>query len=186
MNLTALLSGALNMAATLHPAVGIAAQLVNTFLPANEQLNEYATGQQVLQAYDGLNADNKARVDQQAAIELANIQASTDKLAAMVSAETATGNTRPFIAQLMAWAVFIAVMLMMLMWGRAVWVKDADSLKQLADSWPLMLAILATPTALLRAYFGLRTEEKKARYAAATGQPIANAVGGLMKLFNKK
>jgi len=40
-----------------------------------------------------------------------------------------------------------------------------------------MLAILATPTALLRAYFGMRTTEKKSRYAAATGQPVH---GGLL------
>lgn len=186
MNLKALLSGALNVAATLHPAVGIAAQLVNSFLPAEQQLSEQATGQQVLSAYEGLSPNSQALVDQRAAVELANIQASTDKLSAMVSAETATGNTRPFIAQMMAWAVFLAVMLMMLMWGKAVWAKDAESLKQLADSWPLMLAILATPTALLRAYFGLRTQEKKARYAAVTGQPIASAVNGLLTLFNKK
>jgi len=186
MNLKALLSGALNVAATMHPAVGIGAQLVNAFLPAREQLSEQATGQEVLSAYDSLSPNSQALVDQRAAVELANIQASTDKLNAMVSAEKATGNTRPFIAQMMAWAVFLAVIFMMLMWGKAVWAKDAESLKQLADSWPLMLAILATPTALLRAYFGLRTQEKKARYAAVTGQPIASAVNGLMTLFNKK
>jgi hypothetical protein len=49
-----------------------------------------------------------------------------------------------------------------------------------------MLVLLATPTALLRAYFGMRTNEKKARYAAAIGQPVPTGiVAGLTGLLRK-
>lgn len=187
MKLESILRGVVTVAGALVPGVAAAAQIVNAFLPPDKQLNtQLSTGQDVIDAYTTLSPSQQAAVDSRADTELANIQASTDKLQAMVAVETATGNTRPFIAHMMAWAVFLAVIFMMLMWGRAVWAKDALSLKQLADSWPLMLAILATPTALLRAYFGMRTQEKKARYAAVMGQPIASAVGDLMKIFNKK
>ena len=102
-----------------------------------------------------------------------------------MSVESSNSNTRPLIAFMMAVVVCIAVLAMMTLWGKAVWNSDAASLQSLANSWELMLVLLATPTALLRAYFGMRTHEKKARYAAATGQPIAGAVAQLMGLFRK-
>lgn len=186
MKLKSLLSGALNVVGAFIPGVAIAAKAVNVFLPDDKKIDlKNSTGQDVINVYDNLTPDQQAQIDQQVEVEMANIQASVDKLQSMVSAETATANTRPYIAKLMAWAVFIAVMFMMIFWGKAVWVKDVESLKQLAESWPLMLSILATPTALLRAYFGMRTKEKQARYAAVTGQPIADAVGGFSRLWQK-
>jgi hypothetical protein len=86
---------------------------------------------------------------------------------------------------MMAWTVVIAVCGMMLIWAIAVVMKDSAMLKELKESWELMLVLLGTPTALLRAYFGMRTKEKHARYAAATGQPIAQAVGGLANIFKR-
>ena len=56
--------------------------------------------------------------------------------------------------------------------------------KALADAWPMLIAILGTPTSLLGAYFGMRTKEKRARYAAAAGQPFG-AVAGVLKLINR-
>jgi len=186
MSLKSILSGALDVVGAFVPGVAIAAKTVNAFLPDDAKLDvDKSTGQQVLTQYESLSPDQQQSIDKQVEVELAEINASVDKLSAMVSAETASGNTRPFIALIMAWAVFIAVILMMVMWGKAVWVNDAESLTQLTESWPLMLTILGTPTALLKAYFGMRTKEKQARYAAATGQPIADAVGGLMQLFKK-
>jgi hypothetical protein len=85
----------------------------------------------------------------------------------------------------MAWAVFFAVSGAVLVLGAAVTSDDSVLVEKLGNTWPLLLAILGTPTALLRAYFGLRTKEKQARYAAATGQPIADVVGGLARLFKK-
>jgi hypothetical protein len=186
MNIKSFLSGALDVVGAFVPGVSAAAKAVNALLPEDKQLDlKTATGKDVLNAYEGLDDNQKAVVEKQFDVEIAEINASVDKLQAMVSAETPTANFRPRIAYMMAWAVLIAVFFMMVIWGKAVWAKDAESLKQLAESWPLMLAILGTPTALLRAYFGMRTKEKHARYAAATGQPIASAVGGLMSILRK-
>lgn len=186
MDIKGFLSGALDAVGMFVPGVAAAAKVVNSLLPEGKQLDlENSTGKQVLEAYADLDAHDREYVEEQFKLEMAEINASVDKLQAMVSAETATANMRPRIAYMMAWAVLIAVIFMMFIWGKAVWSKDAGSLEQLAESWPLMLAILGTPTALLRAYFGMRTKEKQSRYAAATGQPIAQAVGGLANIFKR-
>ncbi|MEE8206915.1 MAG: hypothetical protein V3T82_08190, partial [Nitrospinaceae bacterium] len=94
----------------------------------------------------------------------------------------ATGNTtRPFIACLMAWAVFLTVFAFLTGFIWAVIDGDARILKAMADAWGIMFAVLATPTALLRSYFGQRTSEKKARYAAATGLPFESGIAGFIK-----
>ena len=44
-----------------------------------------------------------------------------------------------------------------------------------------MVAVIGTPTALLRAYFGMRTKEKQSRYSAAAGQDMSSGLAGLVK-----
>ena len=85
----------------------------------------------------------------------------------------------------MAYVVAIAVVAMVTMLMIALWGKDKDSLEQLKDAWPFALAILGRPLALLRAYFGMRTQAKKARYAAATGQQIAGFMGAIAGLLKR-
>ena len=82
--------------------------------------------------------------------------------------------------------VAICVVTMMALWGKAVWSNQPESLQILSGSWELMLVLLGTPTALLRAYFGMRTNEKKARYSAATGQPIATGIAASLSGLLKK
>ncbi len=186
MSISSFLNSALNAVGAVIPGVAAAAKVVNALLPDDKKLDiKTATGKEILNAYEGMDDNQRAVIEKEFDIELAEINASVDKLQAMVSAETPTANMRPNIAYMMAWAVLIAVVFMMVIWGRAVWMKDAESLEQLADSWPLMLAILGTPTALLRAYFGMRTKEKHSRYAAATGQSIEHAIGGIRQVFRK-
>lgn len=178
------LTGLLGVVADTNPVVGGALALVNSFLPDDKKLPDKATGADIQNEYDKLPADIRAKVDERAEVELAHIQASTDKLGYMVSVESKSANTRPFIALMMAWVVAIAVTGIMFIWGITVWQQNALALKTLTESWPLALAVLSIPSALLRAYFGMRTNEKKARYAAATGQPIAgifSTIAGLMK-----
>jgi hypothetical protein len=186
MSIKTFLSGALDVVGAFVPGVAAAAKAVNVLLPEDKQLDlKAATGQDVLSAYNGLDPHDREYAEEQFKLEMAEINASVDKLQAMVSAESPTANTRPKIAYMMAWTVVIAVCGMMLIWAIAVVMKDSAMLKELKDSWELMLVLLGTPTALLRAYFGMRTKEKQSRYAAATGQPIAQAVGGIANIFKR-
>ena len=179
------LTGLLGIAATANPLVGGALSLVNNFLPEEKKLSPEATGQQITHAYDAMPQATQQQIDKQAEIELAEIQAATDKLGHMVSVESKSGNTRPHIALLMAYVVALAVAGLLVIMGIGIWNKDAITLEKITAAWPLVLAILATPTALLRAYFGMRTKEKQARYAAATGQPIAGVVSGIAGLLRR-
>ncbi|PJE55646.1 hypothetical protein [Marinomonas sp. BSi20584] len=186
MNIRSFLSGTLDLVGAFVPSVAIAAKAVNAFLPDDKKMDEKnTTGRDILNAFNGLGEGEKATIEKRFEVEMAEIHASVDKLQAMVSAETPTANMRPKIAYMMAWTVFIAVCGMMLIWAVAVVMKDSAMLKELKESWELMLVLLGTPTALLRAYFGMRTKEKQARYAAATGQPIADVVGGVMGFLRK-
>ena len=173
MKLKQILGAAANAATVLAPQLSPAIGILNAFLPDDKKLPTTATGRDVAAAYDRLPPELQQQIDARAQVELAHIEAGVDRLQAMVSVENAGSNTRPQIAHMMAWTVVLAAVTMMLMWARAVWVGDSAALEQLAGSWELMLAILATPAALLRAYFGMRTREKQTRYAAALGQDVS-------------
>ncbi len=186
MSIKSFLSGALDVVGAFVPGVSAAAKTVNALLPDDKKLDlKTSTGQDVLNAYNGLDDNQRAIVEKQFDVEIAEINASENKLQAMVSAETPTANMRPKIAYMMAWTVVFAVGGVMIIWFVAVVMKNTEMLKELKESWQLMLVLLGTPTALLRAYFGMRTKEKQARYAAATGQPIAGVVGGVMGFLRK-
>ena len=178
MKFLKVLGPAAGIAGALVPALRPALTLLNEFLPADKKLPATASGQDVTAAFAALPAEQQQQIDARAQVELAHIRADTDMLTAMVSVESATSNTRPRIAYMMAATVVIAVLVMMTLWTRAAWVGDAAALAQLAGSWELMLAILATPSVLLRAYFGMRTREKTARYAASVGQDVG--AGGIV------
>ena len=178
------LTGLLGVVADTNPVVGGALALVNSFLPDDKKLPDKATGADIQNEYDKLPADIRAKVDERAEVELAHIQASTDKLGYMVSVESKSANSRPFIATLMAWAVFLEVMSLMAIILVAVVNKDAATLKSLSDMWVIIAFLITVPAGVVTTYFGKRTSEKKARYAAATGQPIAgifSTIAGLMK-----
>ena len=81
----------------------------------------------------------------------------------------------------MARVVSFTVIIFVSMWTIAIFRDQSDMVKRLSDSWPLMLTVLATPTALLRAYFGMRSREKKSRYANAIGQTQPNLVADIIK-----
>lgn len=161
------------LAASLHPAIG----MINAILPGDRQLPEGAGPEEVKAAYLGLSPAERERLDAEA--ELADIEASRDKLEAMVSVESAGSNTRPFIAKLMACTVTGQAVALFGLWYTAVLLGNQAILGQIAGSWELVAALMALPAAVVRAYMGMRTREKRARYAAATGQDIGAAVGGL-------
>ena len=176
MNLKEILGGVTSAAGVVIPQLGAITGIVNAFLPDDKKLPIKASPQDVAAAYNNLPPEAQQQADARARVELAHIQAEVSQLDAMVSVESAGSNTRPRIAYMMAATVVIAVLVMMTLWTRAVWVGDSEALAQLAGSWELMLAILATPSVLLRAYFGMRTREKQSRYAAALGQDVQTGV----------
>ena len=117
MSIKSFLSGALDVIGAFVPGVAAAAKTVNALLPDDKKLDlKTSTGQDILNVYNGLSESQKAAVEKQFEVEMAEINASVDKLQAMVSAETPTANMRPKIAYMMAWTVVVAVIGMMVIW----------------------------------------------------------------------
>lgn len=175
--------GATTAAGVLCPAALPVVGIINSLLPKEKHLPKDASPEHVESVYNSLGPKQQAQVMERVEVELAEIQASVDKLEAMVSVEEKATNCRPYIAMMMAGVTCLAISAAMVMWLRAVWVGDTGSLAQLKESWELMLVLLATPTALLKAYFGMRTNEKTARYQAAVGQQVQNNGGVLSNLI---
>ena len=88
---------------------------------------------------------------------------------------------------MMAKTVSFAIILFISVWVVAIFRNQEETLKQLHEAWPLMLTVLATPTALLRAYFGMRSNEKKSRYEMANGvQGKGNVITNIISAFRGK
>lgn len=156
--------------------------LVNDFLPDDKKLGGTTTGQQAADAIQSLPLSVQEKIfSKQLDVEIEEIRGWSSVVDSLAQADATGNSTRPKIARLMAWAVFLTVCAFLIGFIWAVIAKDAAILKAMADAWGIMFAVLATPTALLRSYFGQRTSEKKARYAAAMGSPIESGIVGFIK-----
>jgi hypothetical protein len=163
------------------PGGGIASLVidaVNAFMPDDDKLPGNATGDQTLSAINRLPADQQAIIlNRQFDVEIAEINSWSQVVESLSRADATGSSTRPEIAKMMAMVVAFAVVLAISTWSVAVLTNKGELLKNLNDSWVLVVTIVGTPTALLRAYFGLRTDEKKSRYSVAGGGPVQQ--GGL-------
>ena len=169
------------------PYVGPAVKAINSFMPDDKQLPETATKDDIQAAVESLPAPQKAALmEKQVELEIVKEQ-EWSKVVASLAAADATGNsTRPWIAKLMAGVVSFAVIIFVSLWAVAVGFNKTDMIKAINDAWPMIIAVLGTPTLLLRSYFGNRTDEKKARYAASNGQQHISGIAGLIGSFLKK
>lgn len=180
MNWKAILKGGLGLAAAVFPPAAAAIPLVNAALDDVDRLDPAtATTDDVLAAIEKVPPERRAELELQ--LEQTLARESVDKLAAMLGAETATANTRPAIADRMAWVIALGVGGIVVAILIATLKGDTEALDSIGASWELMAAALGIPAAVVRAYFGDRSRDKRARYAAAQGQDIGGAVGGVVQ-----
>ncbi len=119
-------------------------------------------------------------------VEIEEIRGFTQVQEALNKADESGKSTRPAIANIMAYLVAFVVITFSSIWAYAIGANKVEMIKALQESWPLMLTVLGTPTALLRAYFGMRTKEKKARYELAAGaKQDPGVLGTIAGLFKK-
>ena len=152
MDLKKLLKGAALVAGTVNPGVGLAIKAINTFLPADEQLPETATGETALSKLEGLPSDQQAAVLTQY-IELQKIQEQgwTSRYEAMCKADGQ--ETRAKIVYMMALILLFETI------AFTTWFFVYPD-KVNGDMWAIFGALTAVPAAVLRSYFGeLRTEQ---------------------------
>lgn len=166
------------------PGGGLLIDLVNGFLPEDKKLDTGATGEQALNAIEALPPEQKASLlEKELDVEIEEIRSWASIQDSLAKADAVGASTRPRIAMMMAWVVVVLAVVFVVVWGNAVVTKDGATLTVLSNSWELMLTVLATPTALLRAYFGMRTSEKKARYQLAAGQSPQSVLSSIKSMF---
>lgn len=175
----------LTAASSVIPGGPLILGAVNAMLPDDKKLPETATGNDIRNAVNQLPPEQRGSLmEKKLDVEIAEINSWEGIQASLSKADQAGSSTRPLIALMMAWCIVLFVALFSIVWGYSVVADHYDTLETLNESWPMMLAVIGTPTTLLRSYFGMRTKEKTARYSAASGQPvgaIANLIGALRK-----
>lgn len=169
------------------PGGGLIVDLINSFLPSDTQVPKNATGTQAISAIQQLPPDKQAEVfTKELDVEIEEIRGFVQVQQALSEADASGASTRPYIAKLMAYCVCFVTWVFSVMWILAISYDNTTTIRALTDSWPLMLTVLGTPTALLRAYFGMRTKEKKSRYHIASGQPDNTLLNTITGLFGGK
>ena len=155
------------------PAAGELIDVVNEFLPEDKKLPGDATGSQLEEAVmENLSPDQQAEImNRKFDVEIKEIKAHSTNLKTLAEADIAGASTRPEIAMMMAKTVVFTIIVMVSMLAVAILKNNIKMIAELAASWQLVLAIIATPCALLRAYFAMRTKEKGMRANFAAGQP---------------
>lgn len=157
---------------------------INAFLPDDSKLPDNATGKQAEDAINSLPPDVRAQVlCKEHDVKIEEIRGFTDRFKAMSDVDKSGNTTRPEIAKMMAQVVCFTIIVIVSMYSYAIASHDTDMIKAINEGWPMLTAIIATPTALLRAYFAMRTKEKQQKYEAATG--VSAPISMLTSLFKK-
>lgn len=172
----------LGVASMLIPGGPAILAAINAVLPDDNKLPETATGADMRAAVNRLNPDQRSSLmEKQLDVEIAEINSWTDIQGSLAAADATGNTTRPEIALMMAKTIVFSTLACVVVWVYSVANGSAD----IANSWQSLLVILGTPTALLRAYFGMRTKEKKARYELAGNQPKANPLLDVITAWRK-
>lgn len=173
--------------ADVIPGSNTILKVVNGFLSDDDKLPEKATGADIQGAISKLPANFQAEVlNKEFDVEIIAIQEHTKVISALGEVDKTGNSTRPFIALMMAWVVAFAIVGLVIMLGIAINEKDSETVKAIGDNWPLVTALLAIPSALLRAYFGMRTKEKQQKYQAISNTEPKSVISDLLKMWKSK
>lgn len=169
---------------TLVPGGSAIIEGINAFLPVDKKLPENSTGIQAQNAISNLSPEVQQQVlTKKYDVKVEEIRGFTDRFKAMAEVDKTGNTTRPAIAMMMAKIISFAVIAIISVFTVAVINNDTAMIKSIVDGWPFIVAILGTPTALIRSYFAMRTKEKQQKYEAATG--TSAPVNLLASLFKK-
>jgi len=188
MKIKDILRGAATIAAPFIPGGPAIVAAVNAFLPDSEKLPDNSTGHQIEQKIADLPVEQRTAIyEKEIELEIVESNNFSANLNALAEVDKAGASTRPAIAREMAHIVSFSVIVLVSAIFVSIWNGDSDLIEEIKGAWPLVLAILGTPTALLRAYFGMRTKEKRARYLAGSGSPAqSGALSNILAMIRGK
>lgn len=175
MNFRTILSKAVELGGSVLadavPWGNTAIKLVNEVLPQDKQLPTKATGDDLAQAVAALPPEQRASLlEKRVDLEIIETQEWTKVFEAATKADASGSSTRPKIAMMMSWAVLAVVL--PLGWSAAyaaIKAANADDFENFFQLGMFALAVIATPVAVVKHYFGARTQDKANRISGATG-----------------
>lgn len=170
----------------LVPGGGVIVDLVNGFLDDKNKLPTDATGSQIKEKIDALPPDEQRKLwEKELDVEIAEIQEWTKTMSVLAQTDQTGASTRPQIAKMMAQVVAFSVIFFSASLSISILTNNAEMVKQLDSTWVIALAILGTPTALLRAYFGMRSKEKQSKYQIAGAPKSSGLIENILSMFKK-
>lgn len=187
MKISKILRKAAGIAGIAFPPLGAAIEVVNEFLPADKKLPVSATGAEVEQAIEALPPAERAQIlDREIQLEITESNNWREIVESLAKVDETGKSTRPRIALIMAYVVAFAVLASVSAVLAAVFMQNESLLLAMSNTWPLIIAMIGTPTFLLRAYFGDRTKEKQSRYNMVQGKPAGGgAIETIIRAIRK-
>jgi len=160
---------------------------VNELLPDDQKLPAGATGDDINNAIAKLPPEKQASLmEKEFDVEITQIKESNSTVRAMLESEAKSPHTtRPKIALEAFYVVAYSNILAISIWAWAVITSD-NPLKNLTDGWPFILAVTATFTTLLLAYFGILKQEHKNKLDAANGVSTPAGNTGILSSIIKR
>jgi len=173
----------------LVPGSGQIIEAVNEFLPDDKKLDfGTATGEDVTRAINTQlsSADQVTILSREFDVEIVKEQEWTRRFEALNRADETGKSTRPQIAMMVAITVCVPVNALAIAIFIASLLNKTQMIESLNSSSKLILSLIVPLLYLLYAYFGMRRDEKKARYNLATDQasPLG-AIGSVIGAFKK-
>ncbi len=188
MNLLSILSkvGG-SILADVIPGGNAILNVVNSFLPTEKKLNDQASGADIQSAIAKLPTDLQTEVlNKKFDVEIIKVQEHTKVIQALADVDKTGNSTRPLIAKMMATVVCFTIVMLVSVLAVAIVNNNTSTIKAIGDNWPLIVAVLGTPTALLRSYFGMRTKEKQQKYQAVSNSKPNSIVSDIISLWKTK
>jgi len=156
--------------------------VVNEFLPEGSKLGANATGSDISNAISGLPPEHQATVlGKKFDVEETQIKESYSTIRAMLESDAKNPQTtRPYIAKHSFHVIAFTIIIAMSIWAVGVIKSDDEIVKAVVDGWPFILAVIAPLAVLLRAYFGVLSQEQQTKSNAANGHPVASGLMGII------
>lgn len=172
--------------AVAFPPLAAALPLINAFLPPDKQLDGVATGNDILAGMAGLPQDKQDYIlDAEIDLEKTKVIEHSKIQQSLAAVDLAGKSTRPMTVTKLTNTICYVIILVVTMWAVAILAKELDMVKMITDGWPMILAIITPMLAVVRSYFGMRTDEKNTRQHMAHGhsKPLAGmaALVGAMR-----
>ncbi len=162
------------------PLAGTVFDIVEEFT-GEKYDRETTTGQDLLKACNGLSSDAQAQIfSKELDVEIVQEEEWTKRFQALNQADESGKTSRPKIALMIAYSVCIPVNLFSIALFIVTLMGKPEMVKALSDCALIVLSLIGPLLTVLYGYFGMRRDEKKARYNLAAGQSSPLGVIGKM------